>query len=90
MPGPHEVLHHPVHREKVLDARDGANHLHGVPDGSSRHGTDVEQGAENLRQGPKDQALEGIQQLDLKCSDRAGLQTAHPQAVPSPVKPVTS
>lgn len=60
MPGLHEMPHHPVRRDKVLDAKDGATHLHGVLDGSSRHGTAVEQRAENLRQGPKDQALKGI------------------------------
>lgn len=75
MPGPHKVLHHPVHRDEVLGASTGQGQSHPPAWGTKRllmarhsHGA---AGRETPGKDQRTRVLEGIQQLDPKYSDRA-------------------
>lgn len=88
MSGPHEVLHHSVHRDEVLGASKGQGCSHPPALVTKRLVAWHSCGAAGRETPGKDQrteVLEGIQQLDPKCSDRAdprGLlvpELCHPQ-----------
>lgn len=52
--GPHEVLHRPVHRDKVLGASVGQGQSHPPAWGTNMHNKTTDQEAEIPEQGPKD------------------------------------